>query len=265
MIKTSHSKTSPPQMLPFFARTLWRRVYTTSSRDAVLIEVRPGTGGAEAAAFADDVLAMLRRASHKAGWAWTPRPGRSAEVAGVGAASTLARYEAGVHAVKRVPVSETRGRTHTSTATVAVLTVNEQSAARPPPLPDDHITIETFRSSGPGGQHANVTESAVRVTHTPTGLTATCSSHRSQHRNKAAALSVLAERVAGAAAAESGAARAAERKHQVGTAARSERVRTYFLNRGFVADHRTGAKVRPADAVLSGERLAELLWGGKGG
>ena len=255
-------------MLPFFARTLWRRVYTTSSRDAVLVEVRPGTGGAEAAAFADDVLEMLRRASHKAGWAWTPRPGRSAKVAGAGAASTLIRYEAGVHAVKRVPVSETRGRTHTSTATVAVLPVSgdleQAGGARPPPLHDDQVAIETFRSSGPGGQHANVTESAVRVTHTPTGLTATCSSHRSQHRNKAAALSVLAESVAVAAAAESGAARAAERKHQVGTAARSQRVRTYFLSRGFVADHRTGAKVRPADAVLSGERLAELLWGEEG-
>lgn len=227
----------------------------------VTVEVRPGAGGAEAAAFADDLLAMLRRASLKAGWKWAPgADGRTAVVAGPGAAAILAAREAGVHAVKRVPATEPRGRVHTSTATVAVLPLADERDAEAPPLPASEIIVETFRSSGPGGQHANVTESAVRATHVPTGLSAVCSTHRSQHRNKADAVAVLAQRVAAAAATAATAARATARKAQVKTAARPERVRTYALHRGVVTDHRAGVKVRPADAVLSGERLAEFFW-----
>ena len=236
----------------------------TAAHDAVRLEVRPGAGGAEASSFADDLLAMLRRASGHVGWSWAPADGRAAIVTGAGAADVLTRHEAGVHAVKRVPASESKGRIHTSTATVAVLPVGERGGGVPT-LADREIAVETFRSSGPGGQHANVTESAVRVTHTPTGLTATCSTHRSQHRNKADAVRVLAQRVADVTASAAAAAVSTERKAQIKTAARAERVRTYALHRGIVTDHRTGKKVRPADAVLSGERLAELVWGrGKG-
>jgi peptide chain release factor 1 len=229
---------------------------------AVTLEVRPGAGGAEATAFAGDLLRMYERAAARQGWAFRRTGDHTALVSGAGAAAALAG-EAGVHAVKRVPSTEARGRVHTSTASVAVVLEGGEgggasSSSRPPPLPAADVAIETFRSSGPGGQHANVTESAVRATHVPTGLQATSSSDRSQHRNRAAALAELARRVAAREGAAAAAARSAARAAQVGTGARAERVRTYALHRGVVIDHRSGAKMGQAEAVLSGERLCEL-------
>lgn len=230
--------------------------------DRVTLEIRPGAGGAEAAAWAADLLRMYGRYAATVSWCWKPLEGvdgkrgvAGAVIAGAGVRAALAG-EAGVHAVKRVPANNTR--VHTSTATVVVLDggggdENETT------LPSSDIRIDTFRSSGPGGQHANVTESAVRAVHMPTGRSVVVSRDRSQHKNKAAALAELTRRVTRTRAQAAQAAVAATRTAQAGTGARSERVRTYALHRGSVADHATGTVLRPADKVLSGELLGRLL------
>jgi peptide chain release factor 1 len=237
--------------------------------ERVTLEVRPGAGGTEAAAWAVDLLRMYARHASAVGWSWTPLAGvagkrgvAGAVVSGAGARAALAG-EAGVHAVKRVPANATR--VHTSTATVVVLDGDAARAARAPPSLDAaDVRLDTFRASGPGGQHANVTESAVRAVHVPTGASVVASRDRSQHRNKAAALAELARRVTGSQVQAAHALVAAERAAQAGTGARAERVRTYALHRGAVTDHATGTVLRPADRVLSGEWLGRLLGGGGG-
>jgi peptide chain release factor 1 len=233
------------------------------ARGAVL-EVRAGAGGAEAALFAADLFRMYERYATARGWRFEVAeyaPGElggcrlaSATVSGRGGAYGRLRFESGVHRVQRVPATETAGRVHTSAASVAVL---------PEPAPDDgaaairdeDLRIDVYRSGGAGGQHVNTTNSAVRVTHLPSGLAVCIQDERSQHRNKAKALKVLGARLADAAARAAGAALSAERKGLVGSGDRSERVRTYNFAAGRVTDHRVGVTEHALEAVLAGERL----------
>lgn len=168
----------------------------------------------------------------------------------------LLRHESGVHRVQRVPATETQGRVHTSTASVAVMPEAEDGDVE---LRECDVRVDTYRSSGAGGQHVNTTCSAVRVTHVPTGTVVAIQDERSQHRNRAKAMKVLRSRLFDAARAAGAASRSAERRALVGSADRSERIRTYNAGAGRVKDHRCGLVVGDAAAVLAGDRLAEFL------
>ena len=237
-------------------------------RDCIL-EVRAGAGGDEAALFAADLLRMYERfCDLQPGWRFellSLAPGggaggtdgckeASVSITGAGAFGRL-RFESGVHRVQRVPLTETQGRVHTSTASVAVL---PQASSVEIDLRDADVRIDTYRSSGAGGQHVNTTCSAVRVTHLPTGVTVSIQDERSQHKNKAKALKLLRAKLYETERAQLAAHRAAERKTLVGTADRSERIRTYNFGAGRVRDHRCGLAVE-AGGVMNGERLGEFL------
>ena len=234
----------------------------------IILEVRAGAGGDEAALFALDLLRMYERYAGLQGWRFellslTPSSGAagggakeaSASIAGEGAYGRL-KHEVGVHRVQRVPATETQGRVHTSTASVAVL---PQATEVDVVLRDEDVRIDTYRSSGAGGQHVNTTNSAVRATHVPTGVMVAIQDERSQHKNKAKALKVLRARLFETARAKAAALRAAERREQIGTADRSERIRTYNQGQGRVKDHRCGVSVGDYDAVLDGTRLDEII------
>jgi len=237
-------------------------------RDCIL-EVRAGAGGDEAALFAADLLRMYERFSDLRGFSFelltfNAAGGAggadgckeaSASICGAGAFGAL-RLESGVHRVQRVPATETQGRVHTSTASVAVL---PQASEVDVELRDGDVRVDTYRSSGAGGQHVNTTCSAVRVTHIPTGISVAIQDERSQHKNRAKAMKVLRARLYELARARVDAARAAERKGQIGSGDRSERIRTYNFGQGRVKDHRCGLAVGDAAAVLSGERLDEFV------
>jgi peptide chain release factor 1 len=227
-------------------------------RDAI-VEVRAGTGGDEAALFAEEIARMyLRYAEHK-GWKTELidlTPGQAGgvkeaiyAVRGDGAFGVL-RWESGVHRVQRVPVTESQGRIHTSAVTVAVLPEAEEVDVE---IDEEDLRIDVFRSSGPGGQSVNTTDSAVRVTHVPTGLVVQCQDEKSQHKNKAKALKVLRSRLLERAVREREAAIAAERKSQVGTGDRSQKIRTYNFPQSRVTDHRIGLTVHNLDAIMEGE------------
>jgi peptide chain release factor 1 len=231
----------------------------------VILEIRAGTGGDEASLFAGDLFRMYERYAAKQGWkveVMTASEGSMggykeiiAEIRGRGAFAKL-KYESGVHRVQRVPDTEASGRIHTSTATVAVLPEAQEVDV---PINDTDLKIDTLRSSGAGGQHVNKTESAVRITHMPTGIVVMMQEDRSQHRNRAKALAVLRTRLYDFERQKLDAARAAERRGQVGTGDRSERIRTYNFPQGRMSDHRINLTLYKLPQIMEGEALGEVI------
>ena len=225
----------------------------------VILEIRAGTGGDEASLFASDLYRMYERYAERRRWhvdllstSESPSGGYKeviAEVAGDGAYSRL-KFESGVHRVQRVPVTEASGRIHTSTATVAVLPEAEEVEVD---IDEGDLRIETFRSSGPGGQSVNTTDSAVRITHLPTGLVVAIQDEKSQHKNRAKALSVLRARLLEAERARQAEERGDARRAQVGTGERSEKIRTYNYPDDRVTDHRIGLTVHNLPGLLEGD------------
>ena len=233
-------------------------------RDVVL-EIRAGTGGDEAARFAGDLFRMYERYAAKQGWKVEVISASEgtvggykeiiAEVHGRGAFAKL-KYESGVHRVQRVPATEASGRIHTSTATVAVL---PEAADVDVTINDADLKVDTMRAGGAGGQHVNKTESAVRLTHVPSGIVIVVQAERSQHRNKAMAISLLRARLYDSERRKRDAERAAERRGQVGSGDRSERIRTYNFPQGRVTDHRINLTMHKLPQVLEGEALGEIV------
>ena len=232
---------------------------------SAIVEVRAGTGGEEAALFAADLLRMYQRYSQLTGWR-TEILGMSdsdlggireavMEVVGKGAYAKL-KFESGVHRVQRVPVTEAGGRIHTSAATVAVLPEPEDVDVH---LDDKDLKIDVFRASGAGGQHVNKTESAVRITHLPTGIVVAQQDEKSQHKNRAKALKILKAKLFDVERERQASLRAAERKGLVGSGDRSERIRTYNFPQGRVTDHRINLTLYNLDRILSGDELNEIV------
>jgi peptide chain release factor 1 len=230
-----------------------------------ILEIRAGTGGEEAALFAGDLYRMYQRHAELRGWRFEPlsvsdtgRGGIKEVVVAIKGRGVFRRlkYEAGVHRVQRVPVTEASGRIHTSAATVAVLPEAEEVDVR---IDDNDLRIDVYRSSGPGGQSVNTTDSAVRITHLPTGIVVTQQDEKSQHKNKAKALRVLRARLYERQRAERDALRAASRRGQVGSGDRSERIRTYNFPQGRCTDHRINLTLYKLDKVLNGEALDEII------
>jgi peptide chain release factor 1 len=231
---------------------------------AAVVEIRAGTGGDEAGLFAADLMRMYQRLAERQKWTVEVLsvsegiPGSIKEVIfvvrGPGAYGRL-RYESGVHRVQRVPETESQGRIHTSAATVAVLPEAEEVDLNIDPA---DLRVDVFRSSGPGGQSVNTTDSAVRITHVPTGLVVSCQDEKSQHKNKAKALKVLRSRLLDRMLAEQEAERARERRTQVGTGDRSAKIRTYNFPQNRVTDHRIGLTLYRLAEILQGD-LDELV------
>ncbi|QTX31306.1 peptide chain release factor 1 [Aminithiophilus ramosus] len=231
---------------------------------SVIIEIRGGAGGEEAALFAHDLFRMYSRFAERKGWKVevlsTSETGIgglkeiAARLDGHGAYSLL-KFESGVHRVQRVPVTESGGRIHTSTATVAVLPEAEEVDVE---VRTEDLKIDTYRASGAGGQYVNMTDSAVRITHLPTGVVVTCQDERSQLKNRVKALNLLRTRLYDRELQRKNAEMAAERKGQVGTGDRSERIRTYNFSQNRVTDHRINVTLHKLDAILDGD-LFELI------
>ena len=227
------------------------------------MEIRPGTGGDEAALFAGDLMRMYQRYVETQGWTFQVVENQTTELGGlkelvvnIKGAGVFAKlkYESGVHRVQRVPTTESGGRVHTSAATVAVLPEAEDVDIH---IETNDIRIDTMRASGAGGQHVNTTDSAVRITHLPTGLIVV-SSEKSQHRNREIAMQVLKTRLYDLERARVDGERSADRKSQVGSGDRSERIRTYNFPQGRMTDHRIGLTLYRLDQILHGD-LDEII------
>ena len=230
----------------------------------VILEIRAGTGGEEAALFSGDLFRMYTRYAENRNWKveilsqnQTGVGGFKeviAMITGKGAYSAF-KYESGTHRVQRVPTTETQGRIHTSAVTVAVLPEAEDVELHVDP---SELKIDVYRATGPGGQSVNTTDSAVRITHLPTGLVVTCQDEKSQHKNKAKALKVLKARLLDAMQREQDEKRSEQRKNQVGSGDRSERIRTYNFPQGRISDHRIGLTLYRLEDVLQGD-LQEVI------
>ncbi|MDR1349500.1 MAG: peptide chain release factor 1 [Zoogloeaceae bacterium] len=231
----------------------------------ILLEIRAGTGGDESALFAGELFRMYSRYAERQRWQVETLSANASELGGyreiicrVAGANVHARlkFESGAHRVQRVPETETQGRIHTSACTVAVMP--EADAVEAVELNPAELRVDTFRASGAGGQHINKTDSAVRVTHLPTGIVAECQDGRSQHQNKASALKVLAARIKDVEARAQQAKEAATRKSLVGSGDRSERIRTYNFPQGRVTDHRINLTLYKIAAIMEGD-LDEII------
>jgi peptide chain release factor 1 len=232
----------------------------------VLLEIRAGTGGEEAALFAADLYRMYTRLAERRGWKLEVMSHSATGLGGLKEIVALMsgdrvysqlKFESGTHRVQRVPETESQGRIHTSAVTVAVLPEAEDVDVQISP---EELRIDVYRSSGPGGQSVNTTDSAVRITHLPTGLVVTCQDEKSQHKNKAKALKVLQARLLDLKQQEQQRQIAQERKTQVGSGDRSERIRTYNFPQGRITDHRIGLTLYRLESVLDGD-LDELIGG----
>jgi peptide chain release factor 1 len=232
---------------------------------SAILEVRAGTGGDEAALFAGDLFRMYQRYAEAKGWTVeivSASEGTAggfkeiiAEIAGRGVFARL-KFESGAHRVQRVPNTETQGRIHTSAATVAVLPQAEEVDVE---INDADLKIDTMRAQGAGGQHVNKTESAIRITHLPTGTIAFVQDERSQHKNRARAMALLRARIYEVERQKLDAERAADRRSQVGSGDRSERIRTYNFPQGRVTDHRINLTLYKLDKIITGEALDEVI------
>lgn len=224
-----------------------------------ILEIRAGTGGGEAALFSADLFRTYSRFAERRGWTVEVLSSNPTGIGGFKEIIALIsgenvysqlKYESGVHRVQRVPATEAQGRIHTSAVTVAILPEAAEVDVYIDPV---DIRVDVFRSSGPGGQSVNTTDSAVRITHLPTGMVVTCQDEKSQHKNKAKALKVLRARLLDKMQSEQQERIAEERKSQIGTGDRSERIRTYNFPQGRVTDHRIGLTLYKLDAIMEGE------------
>ena len=232
---------------------------------SAIVEVRAGTGGDEAALFAADLLGMYQRYANLQGWRTEVMDmtdsdlggikDATLEVTGRGAYAKL-KFESGVHRVQRVPVTEAQGRIHTSAATVAVLPEAEDVDIV---INDKDLRIDVYRAQGAGGQHVNKTESAVRITHLPTGIAVAQQTEKSQHKNKAHAMKLLKAKLYDMERQKIDGARAAERKSMVGSGDRSERIRTYNFPQGRVTDHRINLTLYKLDRIITGDELSDVI------
>ncbi|HUC19500.1 MAG TPA: peptide chain release factor 1 [Acetobacteraceae bacterium] len=249
------------ERVPLLERELRLALLPRDAADerSAILEIRPAAGGEEAALFAAVLFAMYRRYAESRHWRFellsaipSDLDGLREGIAEITGRDVFARlkFESGVHRVQRVPETESQGRIHTSTVTVAVLPEAEEVDVA---VNDADLRIDVFRASGAGGQHVNKTESAVRVTHLPTGITVSMQEEKSQHKNRAKAMKILRARLYERNRAELAASRAADRRAQVGTGDRSERIRTYNFPQGRVTDHRIGLTLYKLDRVLEGD------------
>ena len=230
----------------------------------VIIEVRAGTGGDEAALFAADLYRMYSRYAENQGWGVEELSRNendlggmkevTALIKGAGAYSRL-KFESGTHRVQRVPATESQGRIHTSAATVAILPEADEVELN---VPENDLRIDVYRSSGPGGQSVNTTDSAVRITHEPSGIVVTCQDEKSQHKNKAKAMKILMSHLLDLETRKQNEARSAERKSQIGSGDRSDRIRTYNFPQDRVTDHRIGYTQHSLQSFLEGE-IGEMV------
>ena len=253
--------------LPEAERALAVAMLPRDSADArpAMLEIRAGTGGDEAGLFAGDLYRMYERYAAEQGWRVEPVSMNASEVGGfkevvanitgTGVFAKL-KFESGVHRVQRVPVTESGGRIHTSAATVAILPEPDEVDVQ---IEDKDLKIDIYRASGAGGQHVNTTDSAVRITHLPSGIVVTQQDERSQHKNKAKAMQVLRARLYEKMRDEAQGAEAEARKAMVGSGDRSERIRTYNFPQGRVTDHRIGLTLHKLPEVLAGPGLGELI------
>ena len=249
------------ERVPLLERELQLMLLPRDAADerSAILEVRPAAGGDEAGLFAAELFRAYQRYAESRGWRFEVLDydesalggikGATAEIAGRGVFARL-KFESGVHRVQRVPATETQGRIHTSTVTVAVLPEAEEVDVQ---VNEADLRIDTYRASGAGGQHVNKTDSAVRITHLPTGIVVAMQEEKSQHKNRAKAMKVLRARLYDAQRHAADSARAADRKSQVGTGDRSERIRTYNFPQGRVTDHRIGLTLHKIDRVMLGE------------